>query len=76
MADQGERITGGYILITGLTASGTRSGRSRSPLFTTRTSATTRPWCSYTAGMSSGCLVRSKRCWGGSPRGAADVVRQ
>src|SRR5436190_18938606 len=47
-------------------ASGTLSGRSRSRLFTTRTSATTRPLCSYTVGMSSGCLARWKRCWGGS----------
>jgi len=58
MAVQGERIPGGFILITGLDGIRTRSDRSRSASSTTLMNAATRPWCSFTAGMSSGSRVR------------------
>jgi len=57
MAVQGERIPGGFILITGL--DGIRyAGRPQSIGIVHDVNAATRPWCSFTAGMSSGSRVR------------------
>jgi len=58
MAVQGERIPGGFILITGLDGIRYAVRPQSIGITTTLMNAATRPWCSFTAGMSSGSRVR------------------
>jgi hypothetical protein len=62
MAVQGERIPGGFILITGI--DGTRYAVRHHAIaaITMPTSATTKLWSSYTAGTSCGSRAGWMRC--------------
>ena len=64
MAVQGERIAGGFIVITGIdTALGMPCGSRPSQWFTMQTSAGMKRWCSSTVGMWCVCRARWTKCW-------------
>jgi hypothetical protein len=66
MAVQGERMAGGFILITGIDGTATRLDSSRPwPLSVTPMSAMTRRSCSYTVGTSYGSCAHPTKCWHG-----------
>jgi hypothetical protein len=73
VAVQGERIAGGFILITGIAGIRCAVRQNAVAWCSTETNAAMRPWRGFMAGMSFGCRARSMRCWRGSHKAELSV---
>jgi hypothetical protein len=65
-AAQGQRMPGGFILITGQDGIRYALRPNQVAVVHDADECRTRPFSAYTAGTSSGCRARWKRCWVGS----------